>query len=221
MSLNEPKREGRVSHILELGQLSERELVEQLWQQDISFVRTYDRPLTYLILALGVLWVLPAVAQWLGWAWLRPLAQLPRLSFPRPVMVVSAVLFAASIGLEAWLSVIRYSHGGCKDLHETVLLIKEGPYAVIRHPGYLADLFFFALLPVLVHGWVPFTALAALLAAAGLASIAYLIRAEDGFNLRKWGRPYRQYMDEVPAVDFVTGWRRFRQRAHREHLDRA
>ena len=135
--------------------------------------------------------------------------------------MVSAVPFVASIGLETWLSVIRYRQGGCKDLHETVLLIKGGPYAVIRHPGYLADLFFFALLPVLVHRWVPFTIFAAALAAAGLVSIAYLIRAEDGFNLRKWGPQYRQYMAEVPAVDFVTGWRRLRQRTHRQNPGRA
>jgi protein-S-isoprenylcysteine O-methyltransferase Ste14 len=216
MSQHETQRQGLVSHILESGELSEEALVEQLWQQDISFVRTYDRPLTWLILALAILWLLPAVAQWLGWAWLQPLALLPRVSFSRPVMVVSTVPFAASIALETWLSVLRYRQGGCKDLHETVLLIREGPYAVIRHPGYLADLFFFALLPVLVHRWVPFTIFAAILAAAGLASIAYLIRAEDGFNQRKWGRQYQEYMDEVPAVDFISGWKRFRHRAHGE-----
>ena len=41
--------------------------------------------------------------------------------------------------------------------------------------------------------------------AIAIASCAYLIRAEDSFNLRKWGEEYRQYREEVPAVNFVKG----------------
>ena len=42
MSQDEPQHEGLVPHILQQGELSERELVERLWSQDISFVRTYS-----------------------------------------------------------------------------------------------------------------------------------------------------------------------------------
>jgi protein-S-isoprenylcysteine O-methyltransferase Ste14 len=38
-----------------------------------------------------------------------------------------------------------------------------------------------------------------------MALFVYLIRVEDRFNLKKWGKDYRQYMAEVPAVNFVKG----------------
>jgi len=41
-------------------------------------------------------------------------------------------------------------------------------------------------------------------------AIVYLIKAEDNFNLRKWGKEYRQYMEDVPAINFVEGLRRLK-----------
>lgn len=96
-------------------------------------------------------------------------------------------------------------------MHETVVIVREGPYRVIRHPGYLAEMIYFSLLPIVLSKWVPFTILAAISSAIAIASCAYLIRAEDSFNLRKWGEEYRQYMEEVPAINFVKGLRRLRE----------
>ena len=96
-------------------------------------------------------------------------------------------------------------------MHETVVIIREGPYRVIRHPGYLAEMIYFGLLPIVLSKWMPFTVLAAISMAIAIASCAYLIRAEDSFNLRKWGEEYRQYMEEVPAINFVKGLRRLRE----------
>ena len=95
-------------------------------------------------------------------------------------------------------------------MHETVVIIREGPYRVIRHPGYLAEVIYFGLLPIVLSRWVPFTALAAISTAIAIASCVYLISAEDSFNLRKWGEEYRQYMEKVPAVNFVKGLMRLR-----------
>ncbi|MEW6681200.1 MAG: hypothetical protein AB1297_09340 [bacterium] len=33
----------------------------------------------------------------------------------------------------------------------------------------------------------------------------YLIKAEDNFNIKKWGDEYQQYIREVPAVNFIKG----------------
>jgi protein-S-isoprenylcysteine O-methyltransferase Ste14 len=76
---------------------------------------------------------------------------------------------------------------------------------VVRHPGYLAEIVYFSALPIVLSQWVPFTILAALSSAMAIALFVYLIRVEDRFNLKKWGRDYRQYMVEVPAVNFVKG----------------
>jgi len=93
----------------------------------------------------------------------------------------------------------------------TVILVMEGPYRVIRHPGYLAEMVYFSVLPIILSRWVPFTILAAICIVVAIASCAYLIRAEDRFNLRKWGEEYRQYMKEVPAINFVKGLKRLKE----------
>jgi protein-S-isoprenylcysteine O-methyltransferase Ste14 len=106
---------------------------------------------------------------------------------------------------------MRQKQGGCRDAHETVVIVRDGPYRVIRHPGYLAEMTYFSLLPIVVSKWVPFTILAAISMALAIASCASLIKAEDSFNLKKWGEEYRQYMEEVPAINLAKGLRRLRE----------
>jgi protein-S-isoprenylcysteine O-methyltransferase Ste14 len=197
--------EGSVKEILSKGDLAAQEIKEELWKKNVSFVRSYDRAFSGLFLALVVLWLLPAVAEWSGWRFLRFFAQLPRVDFPMAVIVIGAILFIAAVSLEVKLNSMRQKQGGCHDMHETVVIVKEGPYRVIRHPGYLAEMVYFSVLPIVLSKWVPFTILAAICIAIAIASCAYLIKAEDSFNLRKWGEEYRQYMKEVPAINFVKG----------------
>ena len=96
-------------------------------------------------------------------------------------------------------------------MHETIIIIREGPYRVIRHPGYLAELIYFPLLPIVLSRWFPFTILAAVYSVGSFGAIAYLVKAEDSFNIRKWGDQYRQYAKAVPAVNFVKGWTKLRE----------
>jgi protein-S-isoprenylcysteine O-methyltransferase Ste14 len=126
-------------------------------------------------------------------------------------MSIGVFLFAAAVALEVRLNLMRQKQGGCHDMHETVVIVREGPYRVVRHPGYLAEMTYFGLLPIVLSKWVPFTVLAAISMAIAIASCTYLIRAEDSFHLRKWGEEYRQYMEEVPAINFVKGLRRLRE----------
>lgn len=95
-------------------------------------------------------------------------------------------------------------------MHETVVIVREGPYRVIRHPGYLAEMVYFSLLPIVLSEWVPFTILAVVYTATWIGAIVYLVRAEDEFNLGKWGEEYRQYMEEVPAINFVEGLKKLK-----------
>jgi len=198
-------KEGLVKEILSRGDLGAKQMKEELWARNISFVRSYDRAFSGLSLVLVVLWLLPAIGQWTGWGFLRFFAQLPRVNFPIAVIVIGAILFIAAVSLEAKLVSMRQKRGGCGDAHETVVLVREGPYRVIRHPGYLAEMIYFSLLPIVLSRWVPFTILAAICIVIAIASCAYLIRAEDRFDLRKWGEEYHQYMNEVPAINFVKG----------------
>lgn len=197
--------EGLVQEILSDGTLSVEEIKKELEKKDICFVQSYDRTLSRLFGLLAVLWLLPAIAQWTGWGFLRLFAELPRVDFPTGLILGAAVLFVAAVGLEAKLAFMRQKQGGCQDAHETVVILRDGPYGVVRHPGYLAEMVYFTAVPIVLSEWVPFTILAVLCIAVAIAVCVYLIRVEDRFNLKKWGKDYRQYMAEVPAVNFVKG----------------
>lgn len=205
MSREGQRKEGLVKDILSKGDLAAQEIKEELWEKNVSFVKSYDRAFSGLFLVLVVLWLLPAIGRWTGWGFLRFVARLPRVDFPMAVIVIGAVLFIAAVSLEAKLVSMRQKRGGCQDPHETVALVREGPYRVIRHPGYLAEMVYFSTLPIILSKWVPFTILAVICIVIAIASCAYLIWVEDSFNLRKWGEEYRQYMEEVPAINLVKG----------------
>jgi protein-S-isoprenylcysteine O-methyltransferase Ste14 len=197
--------EGLVQEILSDGALSTQEIKEELRRKDICFVQSYDRTFSGLFVLLAVLWLLPAIAQWTGWGFLRFFAELPRVDFPIGVILGAAVLFVAAVALETKLVSMRQRRGGCQDAHETVVIVRDGPYGVVRHPGYLAEMAYFSAFPIVLSKWVPFTILAAVCIVVAIALCVYLIRVEDRFNLKKWGKEYRQYMAEVPAVNVVKG----------------
>jgi protein-S-isoprenylcysteine O-methyltransferase Ste14 len=205
MCTERQKDEGLAGEIVSKGDLNAKQMKEELWAKNISFVRAYDRAFSGLFLVLVVLWLLPAIGRWTGWGFLRFFARLPRVDFPIAVIVIGAVLFIAAVFLEAKVVSMRQKRGGCQDAHETVVIVREGPYRVVRHPGYLAEMVYFSVLPIILSKWVPFTILAAICMVIAIASCAYLIRVEDSFNERKWGEQYRQYMKEVPAINFVKG----------------
>ena len=205
MSKGEQKKEGLVREILKKDGLTTKEIKEELWKKNISFARSYDRPCSRLSYPLVVLWLLPAIAKYSGWGFLNFLAQLPRVDFPTVVILIGMIFFIAAICLEVKVGYGRQRQGGCHDLHESVVIVREGPYKVIRHPGYLAELIYFPLLPIILSKWLPFTILAIIFIATWIGITLYLIKAEDNFNIRKWGDEYRQYMKEVPALNFVRG----------------
>ena len=202
-----PTKEGLVRELLRKGELTTEQMKEELWKKNVSFVRSYDRVFSWLFIAVAVLWLLPAIAKYSGWGFLNFFAQLPSVDFPIVTIVIGAIFFIAAIFLDAKVVSRRRKQGGCQDPHESVVIVREGPYRVIRHPGYLAEMVYFGLLPILLSKWLPFTILAVISIAIIIGSFAYLIRAEDNFNARKWGDEYRQFMREVPALNFVRGLR--------------
>jgi protein-S-isoprenylcysteine O-methyltransferase Ste14 len=196
---------GLVGEILSDGTLTTEELKRELKEKDICFVQSYDRTFSGLFVLLAALWLLPAIAQWTDWGFLRFFAELARLDFSVGVILGAAFLLIAAVALEAKVVTVRRKQGGCQDAHESVVIVRDGPYGVVRHPGYLAEMVYFGVLPIVLSERVPFTILAALCIAVAMALFVYLIRVEDRFNLKKWGKDYRQYMAEVPAVNFVKG----------------
>jgi protein-S-isoprenylcysteine O-methyltransferase Ste14 len=209
---DEEEEEGLVREILENGNLTKAEIKKQLKWRGISFVNMYDRKYSALVAVSGFVWLLPILAEVSGLSTLEGLAQMTRIRFPMPVLAVSGVLFVAAFVLEAKVISMRRRLGGL-DAHESLFIVREGPYAVIRHPGYLAELVYFALLPVVMSEWIGFTMLAIVYIGVIVVSFSYLIRVEDDFNVAKWGDEYQHYMDELPAINFLSWlWKVTRQR---------
>ena len=199
------KKEGLVGEILKKDHITAKELKEELGKKNVNFTKLFSRSYGGLLFVVAITWLLPAVAQYSDWVLLNFLARLPVVEFPIPVIVIGAIFFIAAISLEAKVTLIRKREGGCHDTHETVIVIREGPYRIIRHPGHLAEMFYFSLLPILLSRWIPFTVMAGISIVILIGSYVYMIREEDNFNVRKWGEEYRKYMKELPAINFFKG----------------
>lgn len=210
--VNKEGKEGIVREILERGDLTEADIKEQLKRRGISFVNRYNRKYSALVVVSIAVWLLPTLAQVSGLSALKGLSQLARIRFPMPVLVVSAALFVIALVIEVKVASMRLRLGGLDDAHESLVIIREGPYAVIRHPGYLAEVVYFTLLPVVLSKWISFTILAIVHIAVISVIFSYLIRVEDDFNVAKWGDEYRRYKDELPAINFLNWlWNYFKK----------
>jgi protein-S-isoprenylcysteine O-methyltransferase Ste14 len=199
------KKEGLVGEILKKDHITTKELKEELGKKNVNFTKLFSRSYGGLLFVVAIIWLLPAVAQYSDWVLLNFLARLPVVEFPIPVIVIGAIFFIAAISLEVKVTLIRKREGGCHDTHETVIVIRQGPYRIIRHPGHLAEMSYFSLLPILLSRWVPFTVMAGISIVILIGSYVYMIREEDNFNVRKWGEEYRKYMKELPAINFFKG----------------
>ena len=198
------RKEGLVKEILERDDLTKADIKEQLKRRGISFVNRYNQKYSALVLVSVAVWLLPTLAEVSGLSALEGLSQMTRIRFPMPVLVVSAALFVMALVLEVKVVSMRQRLGGLDDAHESLVIVREGPYAVIRHPGYLAEVVYFTLLPVVLSKWIGFTMLAIVYIAVIAVIFSYLIRVEDNFNIAKWGDEYWRYKNELPAINFFN-----------------
>ena len=197
-------KEGLVKEILERNDLTKADIKEQLKRRGVSFVNRYNQKYSALVAVSVAVWLLPTLAEVSGLSALEGLSQMTRIRFPMPVLVVSAALFVMALVLEVKVASMRRRLGGLDDAHESLVIVREGPYAVIRHPGYLAEVVYFTLLPVILSEWIGFTMLAIVYIAVIAVIFSYLIRVEDDFNIAKWGDEYWCYKDELPAINFFN-----------------
>ncbi|MBN1935815.1 MAG: hypothetical protein JW934_14190 [Anaerolineae bacterium] len=132
---------------------------------------------------------LSPVISWVGWA-----------------------LLCSSIG--TFVIAMRSLHRGGKPTagwENTTELTQSRIHGLVRHPMQLSGIvgacgmiLVNPILPVLVLGAVSATC------------FALGVRAEDRFNLTKFGEPYRAYMEQVPALNLLTGlWSRLRAQKSR------
>jgi len=139
--------------------------------------------------------------------------RLPRIHFPPIVIYISLAIGLLGILVGIWASRMHYKRGGLKH-DETVILFKEGPYRVMRHPAVLV-MMMPILLPIILSAYVPFSPLSV---AAIITMIVYVYHGclleEKKLDIPKWGDEYLQYMKEVPRFNFILGiWKWAKRRS--------
>ena len=206
------EKEGKVNDLvekLERGEITSKDALKELKKRGLL------EPESWEIIpwaAYFVLWFLPFVSSQLKLDFLAFFAQLPLISFPEIVIYFSVAIGFLGILIGVWASRMHSKMGGLKH-DETVILLKEGPYGVMRHPATLY-MILPILLPIILSTYIPFSPLAV---AAIITMIVYVYYAclleEKKLDIPKWGNQYLQYMKEVPRFNFILGlWRLKRRR---------
>lgn len=190
---------------LEIGEITPKDTVEILKERDLT-----EKAVLKVGAWVYLLWLIPCFLP--GFAKLTSLetlsifAELPRMHFPSTVIYLSIILFIAAIPLTALGMYFNVKKGGCQAEDHTVILIKEGPYKIVRHPSNVAWSVFFVTLPISLSQNVPFTVLSVfgIVAIVAFSYYASLIEERE-LDLKKWGDEYREYMEEVPRWNLLKG----------------
>ena len=128
----------------------------------------------------------------------------------RWLRIFGCVLFGLS-AVFGWLPIFFFRrHGGVargKSYMHTTVLVTRGPYALVRHPQYLAcDLLALAVICITQH-WSVIVA-----GVVGIASNRLTIMKADRDLIGKFGDSYREYMQRVPGTNLIAGvWRWIRR----------
>jgi len=189
------------------GEITSDEARRELRKRGLGHEETWKDAIWYIV--WSILCFLPAIAKALGIEVLGFLAQIPTIEFPAIVIHLSIALFIAAIPLMVWFTYFNFKKGGCRSEDHTVVLLKSGPYGIVRHPGCLAGTVFFVTIPVILSEVIPFTILSAI-ATVEIIVVHYYgcVEEERKLNIPKWGDEYRQYMKEVPRLNLILGiWR--------------
>lgn len=201
------KREGQVKDLverIERGEITPKKIVSKLKE---SRELKYKTPMWNYFCGLiwGALCFLPAIAKFSRLGILSFFTRLSAIEFPAIVIYLSIIIFIVAVFLTAWGIYFRIKKGGLHSEDDTIILLKNGPYRIVRHSSDLALTIFFITIPIFLSKYVPFTILSVIGIAEIIASNYYISIKEEELNLRKWGDEYRQYMKEVPRWNIIKG----------------
>lgn len=140
-----------------------------------------------------------------------PVIELPSWSvFAAPLLIVPLIFVRYVTGPAGKM---RRRKGGLKSDDDTIVLFREGPYAIVRHPTYTEMIIGFPLVTLIICGLLrllPLLAIVGILVIIG-ETVVWAIR-EEKHNIKKWGDEYRQYMNEVPRFNLIKGLRNQRKK---------
>lgn len=158
-----------------------------------EYFRRHSR-LAYLLVA--AIWVFIAYSIFQH----RSLILAYRTEFPVVLSTAGLILLAAGTLLHIWTAALL-TLPGITGIHEILepqksTLMVKGPFAVVRHPTYLAHTIMF----LGIYLFTGVTAAGVLTAADIIVISAVVIPLEEKELLRRFGEPYRGYMGKVPRL---------------------
>jgi len=204
------KGEGKVKDLAEKlrkGDITPEEARIELQKRGLGHKETWKDFIGFVV--WGVLCFLPGFAKQTGLEALSFFTQLSPIEFPSIVIYISIVFFIAMIPVAMSGYYFNSRMGGCGREDHTVMLLRNGPYGIVRHPGVVSWTIGFVTITVAINDYMPFTILS-VVGNIVLTVFCYwgCLVEEKELNLKKWGDEYRQYMKEVPRWNFIVGfWR--------------
>lgn len=216
----EKKKEDLVKDLVEKvkrGELTPKEAKAEVLKIGLhhkKYEYKHARAIGLSVITGILLCFLPFIAKQTGLKFLSFFAQLPSITFPPIViyLVVAIVLFINALGFYGMY--LRIKKGGTRDEDEPIILIREGPYAIMRHPNDFGLPLFFLVFTVAASELIPFTVLSIVGNILFFIGSAYYVTVgEDELNVLKWGDEYKKYIEEVPRFNFILGiWRWVRRK---------
>lgn len=177
----------------------------------------YKLIMTPLMIVGALLCTLPFLARLTGFELLAFLAQMPSITLPNIVKIAMGALFAISMAAGTYATYLRTKKGGTRSEDEPIIHLREGPYAIMRHP---TDFGLFGLImlffTIVASDYVPFTALSVVGNILWILGTYYVTVGEEELNVLKWGDEYRRYQKEVPRFDFILGMLRWANRKRKQ-----
>lgn len=140
-----------------------------------------------------------------------PVIELPSWTVLAAFLLVIPLIFVRHVTGPA--GKMRRRKGGLKSDDDTIILFREGPYAIVRHPSYTEMIIGFPLVTLIICGLLrllPCLTIVGILAMI-VATVFWAIR-EEKHNIKKWGDEYRRYMKEIPRFNIIKGLRNQRKK---------
>jgi protein-S-isoprenylcysteine O-methyltransferase Ste14 len=212
------KEEGEIKDLVEKlkrGELTKKEVLVEMEKRQLFHHAGEPIPGIFAIIGIiawSVLCFLPFILAILNFG--IPEVMLESIINIPPFVSYILIFFAlAIIPLVFPPSYIRKKWGGSDHEDETIILVKKGPYRIVRHPNFLG-IMWFIVLPIILNSFAnePFTMFTFLGEIVLIIGIYLQVKKEERFNMKKWGDEYRQYMKEVPRFNFIKGLWNLRKR---------
>lgn len=214
------KNDGVVKNLAERvkkGEISPKEAKEELNKMGLQH-EDYEgkyKKITLPSVILGLLFILiPFLVKFTGLPNINSFVDLSFIFFHPIFFLTILIILIFLIVMGTYAGYQRHTKGGTKDGDEPIILIKGGPYAVMRHPTvamlaimplWFSMIFSFAMI-------VPFTIISVTGNILLFVAMYFLTKGEEEFSIKKWGEEYRKYQKDVPGFNFLVGFIKWAKR---------